>query len=393
MTILASLACVVSSAGISRPAYADILETLQDKFKGIYGTDSYIDPDSQDGQLLATFAKAMDDANAVAVSIYSSFSPATAQGQALSNNVKINGIARAIATKSTAPLRVSGAVGTVIEGGVASDTSGNQWVLPDAVVIPPAGFVDVTATAELDGDIEAPTGTITNIETPTLGWHEVTNPSAASPGAPVESDAGLRFRQSVSVALPSRTVLSGLLGAIYACEGVTQARIYENDTNLADANGIPGHHIAVVVVGGVGTDIATAIMRKKTPGCGTHGTTTVAVNDPGGNPVDIKYFVPTQKTILVEIDVKALTGYVSPTGDTIKEKVAAYISALGIGKKVDHGRLYLPAQLSGGAGSETFEVNAIRLAASPGAPTAADVAIAFNEIAVCAVTNITLTVT
>lgn len=393
MTILSNLACVISDVGISRPSFSDIYETLQDSFKSIYGSDSYIDPDSQDGQLLAVFAKAVDDSNAAAVATYNSFSPATAQGAALSNNVKINGMARSIATKSTAPVRVTGQVGTVITAGIVKDTNGNRWFLPDSVVIPPAGFVDVTATAEFVGAVAAATGSITSIETPSLGWQSVTSTGPAVAGAPVETDAQLRKRQAISVALPSRTVLNGIQGAVAACLGVTQLRLYENDTNLTDSNGLPAHSIAVVALGGVNTDIARAILMKKTPGCFTHGTTSVVVNDPAGNPNTIRYYIPTQKRVIAGITIKALAGYLSTTGDQLKAAVAAYVSALGIGKKVDLGRLYVPAQLYFGAGSDTFEVDALTIAFFGNALTAADLAIAFNEIANLVVSDITLTVT
>lgn len=393
MTILTSLACVITATGISRPSYADILETMQAKFKAIYGTDAYMDPDSQDGQMLAIICKGYDDANAAAVAIYNSFSPATATGDALSKNVKINGISRAVATHSSVNLLLGGTAGTLIEGGVVSDDAGNRWLLPAEVVIGAGGTVTVTATAEEPGDIEALAGTITNIETPVLGWQTVTNSSEAAPGAPVESDATLRKRQAVSVALPSLSIKSGIEGAVRALEGVTQARIYENDTSVADSNGIPGHSIAAVVLGGDSTEIAETLMRKKGPGCGTDGTTSVAVTDPGGNAMTIKFYVPTAKRILVALTIKALSGYVSTTGDEIKAAVAAHINALGIGKKVDLLRIALPAQLHGGAGSETFELDAVSISIHPAAPAAADVAIAFNELAECDVADITLTVT
>lgn len=391
--ILTTLACTLSSTGISRPAYSDIYETLREKFKSIYGSDAYIEPDSQDGQLLATFAKALDDSNAQTVAVYNSFSPATSQGDALSKNVKINGIARAVATKSTIPLRVTGSVGTVISSGIVSDAARQRWMLPASVIIPAAGFIDVTGTAEIAGALEAATGTATNIETPTLGWQSVTNTGPAVVGAPVETDAALRKRQAVSVALPSKSILSGIVGAVSAVAGVTQVRAYENDTNVTDANGIPAHHIALVVQGGVNADIANAVVRKKGPGCGTHGTTSLTVNDPGGIPTLIKWYAPTQKRVIAAITIKALTGYLSTIGDQLKAAVAAYVSGLGIGKRVDLGRLYVPAQLTFGVGSETYEVDAIQIAFFGNALAAADLAIAFNELANLTVADITLTVT
>ena len=393
MAVLTTLACVVDANGIQRPSFADILETLQSRFQSIYGTDAYLDPDSQDGQLLAAFAKAVDDSNATAVAIYNSFSPSTAQADALSRNVKINGLARQIATYSTISLRVTGTAGTIIRDGVASDDNGTTWLLPGEVVIPPAGFIDVTGTASDRGDVISAAGAVTNIETPTLGWQSVISLSEAVPGAPVETDAALRRRQAVSVALPSRTVLSGIKGATLAVAGVTQAEVYENDTNVTDSNGVPAHSIAAVVQGGADADVAEAIMRKKGPGCGTYGTMTIPVMDPSGNPMNISFFKASALRVVAEVTIKALTGYVSTTGDEIKRQMSAYVAAkFGIGKKVDHGKLYLPAQLYGGVGSDTYEVDLIELAEFGGVLVADDVPVAFNEIPDLAVADITITV-
>jgi hypothetical protein len=95
--------------------------------------------------------------------------------------------------------------------------------------------------------------------------------------------------------------------------------------------------------------------------------------------------VSTQQTILVNISLKALTGYTSTIGAEITAAVAAYISALGIGQKVLLTRLYVPAQLAGPIGStfaasagegNTYEITAITIAISPGSPGTSDVTIA-----------------
>ncbi|MCW3543767.1 hypothetical protein K6Y54_38520, partial [Burkholderia cenocepacia] len=103
MTIT-TLAPTIDANGITAPTYADVFAFLQDQLRSIYGADTYLDPDSQDGQMLGVFAKAISDVNSVAIAIYRSFSPATAQGDALSSNVKINGIARKVASYSSADL-------------------------------------------------------------------------------------------------------------------------------------------------------------------------------------------------------------------------------------------------------------------------------------------------
>jgi uncharacterized phage protein gp47/JayE len=382
MTVLTTMACVVTSAGISRPSFADILETLQATFQSIYGSDAYINPDSKDGQLLAAVAKAIDDENSAMVAVYNGFSPATAQGAALSNNVRINGLQRAIATNSTVTMRVSGTVGTVVPAdSIVSDAAGTQWRLPGGT-IPAAGFLDMTATAVEVGALEAAVDTITQIQSPTRGWQAATNITEAVPGAPVESDAALRRRQALSVALPAQTVLEGIAGAVRALPGVTEVKPYENPTNAVDANGLPAHSIAIVVRGGDAAAIGDTIMRKKTPGVATHGNQTVVVPGIFGSTINIKYSIPTPVRIIAEITIKALTGYQVAYADRIKDEVAAYIDALGSGKKVDLGRIYVPAQLGLiDPASATFEVDVVKLARFGNALAVADVPIAYDEVA------------
>jgi hypothetical protein len=60
---LATLACTIDENGISAPSYADILASLQASFQSIYGSDIYIEADSQDGQWLATIAQIINDGN------------------------------------------------------------------------------------------------------------------------------------------------------------------------------------------------------------------------------------------------------------------------------------------------------------------------------------------
>ena len=72
---MTSLAAQVTSTGITAPPYADILASLIASFQSIYGIDSYLGADSQDGQMLAVVAKAINDSNQTAIAVFNSFSP------------------------------------------------------------------------------------------------------------------------------------------------------------------------------------------------------------------------------------------------------------------------------------------------------------------------------
>lgn len=390
---LATLAPQVNSAGISAPPFSDILTSLQASIAAIYGQDVYLGNDTMDGQLLAVFAKAMADGNAAAIAVYNSFSPNTAQGAGLSSIVKINGIARLVPSNSTVLVLIGGSVGITIVNGLVGDSAGNTWALPASVTIPSAGQISVTATCTTPGAIQAAIDTITTINTPTRGWSSVTNTADAAPGATVETDAALRLRQAESVALPALSPIEATLAAVKAVPGVTEAVIYENDTNVTDTNGLPPHSIAVVVEGGDATAIATAIADKKTPGCYTYGTTSVFVTDSAGITHQIRFFIPTDVRISVAVTIKEGTGYTATTGIALRQAITDYINALSIGQLVSIARLYLPAQLNGGAGSDQYELLSLDISAFPASPGPVDVPIPFNAQATCQLSDVALTVT
>lgn len=385
---LSTLAPTISDAGISAVPYPDILESLKASFRSVYGDDAYIDPDSQDGQWLAILAQAIYDSGQAAVAVYNSFRPTGAVGAGLSSIVKINGIARNVATNSTADVTITGQAGTIISAGIVSDANGEKWDLPATVTIPISGEITVTASAQTIGAISASANTITGIATPTRGWQAVTNDDPATVGAPVETDAALRRRQSQAVAAPAQTPLEALYSGLWALDGITDLAIYENDTDTTDGMGIPSHSIWVVIEGGDSTEIAGAIARYKGPGTGTHGNTEVLYSDQNGVPSLIKFDRVALVPITVEVDITAFDGYTTAIGTAIVQAVADYISGDSIGEDVYFARIYTPANSQG----ETYVVTAIRIARDAGSPAAANVVIDPDERAECTIGDITLTV-
>ena len=363
MNPLETLACTIDASGISAPTMNEILQSLIASSRIIFGADTYLEPDSQDYELLATFAQAMHDGNQTAIGVYNGFSPSRAVGAQLSSLVKINGIRRNIASRSTVPVTLLGTVGSIISNGMVSDGT-NDWTLPATVVIPIAGEITVTGTATKDGAITAKAGSVTKIKTPTLGWQSVTNPAEASPGTEIETDAKLRRRQALSTSISAQTPIEAITAKVANVAGVGRYQVYENDTNVNDLNGIPGHSIAVVVEGGDANEVAKAIQSKKNPGTGTHGTTGIIVNDSRGIPSTIRFFNLREVSMSVLCDLAPLTGYVSTTADLIRNAIAAFFTEFPIGQDSYLSKLLGVANLYGSAavdssGKRQFQLDEI----------------------------------
>jgi uncharacterized phage protein gp47/JayE len=390
---LATLAAQVTAAGISAPVFADIVNSDVATYQGIYGDDAVLTPDTQDFQLIATRALAIRDSNDLAIAVYNSFSPLFAQGVGLSVAVQINGIQREVPTNSTVVLVLVGQAGITIPAGIVQDQNNNLWSLPPNIQIPPAGTIQVTATAQQAGAISAGPGQVNIIFTITPGWQSVTNPAAATPGSPVETDAALRARQAQSVALSAETPLSTILSAAANSGGIARFAIYENQTRQTDVNGVPGNSVAVVVEGGNVTAVATAIESKKSPGTGTFGTTSIPILDPAGIPVTINFFEMTEVPIFAAITIQPLTGFVAANGTAAVNAAVAFISGLDIGEEVFYNWVLGAAGLVGTPAGLTFVIVAMTLGTSPSSLSVANIPIAFNAGAQCSAANITLTIT
>ena len=364
MVDLPNLAATVDVNGISAPPYTVILATLQDAFRSIFGADVAIDPDTQDGQLIAIFSKALSNANDAAIATYNAYAPSTATGAALSSNVKINGISRKIPTNSAAIVRLRGQAGTQIVGGVVRDSIYQlQWVLPASVIIPYSGEIDVTALCATAGAFTVGIGQINQIVTPVPGWQTVSNEVAPStPGAPVETDAELRRRQAMSVAIAARSVLDGIVGAVWSLQGVHRVKGYENPTNAVQpGTGLPPHSLALVAQGGDVGQICSTIALTKTPGSATTGDVVQTILDPYGIPNIIRYWQLILVPLTVQITVTPLAGFVSSTSTLIRQAVVEFVNRVDIGETSFHNRLFAPANLSGDAATDATGISQAQL--------------------------------
>lgn len=385
---------VISATGISAPTFAQIYSYLQGQYYAIFGSDALITPDTQDGQLLAVFAQAISDANAACVAVYNSFSPATAQGTGLSSNVQINGLSRLVPSFSTAQAVISGTPNTPIVNGQAVDSSNNVWALPGLVTIGPGGTVAVTVTCATAGAITLGVNSL-QINTPTFGWTGITN-AAAAVGAPAETDAALRVRQAVSVALPSVTVFEGIVASIQQVQGVTRVKGYENNASsgLALPGGVvlPANNLDFVVEGGLAAAVAQAIFLKITPGiptwnaAGAANNVSTVVADANGSTRLVNFQTALEAALTVAVTVHPLAGWAASTIALIKSAVAAYLNVLPIGGNIAYFSMIPVISLPNTPQAGTFEVVSLTLNGA-----GVDVQLAFSSAVSGALSPVTVT--
>lgn len=392
---LPTLAPVVTGTGISAPSYNDVYLSLVASFQAIYGSDIYILPDSQDGQWLGVLAQAIYDSGQAAVKVFQNFSPTFAQGVGLSSLVKLTGITRAVPTNSTATVSIGGHANATIVDGVVADDAGNLWNLPSSVTIPGGGTIDVTATAQAPGAIGAITGAIHVINNPQLGWQTVTNAAAATPGAPVETDATLRVRQYKSTAISALGIRESIFAIVSNLTGVTSVTVHDNDTGATDADGVPAHSIAVIVGGGTIQSIVDAIGENKPPGAQTYGTTSGVYTDQYGLTTPINFYILAEVPIYYAVTIQPLDGFDSVnTPGLIQKALASFTNQLDIGEDVYFSQAMSAAGLPDATGrpNNTFYITSFFLGTTPAPTLTANLVIAFNAQAQGIAANASITV-
>ena len=378
---MAYTAPYIDDAGLHIPTYADIRDDLVEQFKSIYGQDIYLENDSQDYQMISVFTLKTYDTMQLLQIVYNNHSPKTAVGTGLDSLVKLNGIRRKEASHSTCEVTLTGTAGTSIAASVVEDESGNQWTLPENIVLLDSAM-QVTATCVPLGAIEAAAGTINKIVNPQKGWTAVTNNDAAIPGRPVETDEQLRYRQMLSVAIPSQNMLDSTIAGLASVVGVTRYKVYDNDTNETDTNGIPGHSIAAIVEGGTDAEIAKQIYLRKGPGGGTFGEIATTYINSDGLQTIVRFSRPTYVPININVQLKPGKSYTSSVAATLKSNIDKYINSLDIGYNVTiTGILTAVSAAVTNATLPNFSLSGITINKEGETPGVMDVAIAYNEVA------------
>lgn len=390
---MAYTAPTITEAGLSIPTYEDILTDMIEQMRTIYGQDIYLENDSQDYQMLSIFASKANDIMQLLQMVYNNRSPSTAIGAGLASIVKLNGITVKSKSYSTCTVVLTGDAATQVNNGVIEDITGYQWALPETVTIGSGGTVSVTATCQVAGPVVANIGDINKIVTPTYGWDSVNNLVAAVPGQNVETDSALRARQSVSVSLPSLSVLESLKSAIDVIPSVIRSRVYENDTNETNEAGINAHSIAAVVDGGSDSEVANVIFKKKGPGSYTQGTTEIDVTDAFNEINTIRFYRPTPVDVDAVINIKSLVGYTDQTTTDIKTKVSDFLNSFRIGDNVPVSSLWGAALMAmTSLANPSFSITSLTAAKHGETQGTEDIVIAFNEAARGNVNYITVNV-
>ena len=179
---------------------------------------------------------------------------------------------------------------------------------------------------------------------------------------PGEDDATVRKKISDSMSGRGAGSLDAIMAAVKSCLWVRDAKVYENDTDATDANGIPAHSIAAVIYGGNGPAVAQAIFETKAPGVGTYGSAYEDIQDAVGNTHRIYYSRTVTARTFIYMTIRRLPGFEeSAVTEAVTAAVTDYVNnQLGVGESLQIPVLYAVAYGADPELSRTFAVQDIQ---------------------------------
>jgi uncharacterized phage protein gp47/JayE len=332
----------LTSAGYIPERLDAILVALDQGFRAIYGDDINTDPDTPDGQMIGLIGQIKADLEELGEAIYRALDPDHAGGAWLEQRAAYAGILRRQASYSyLRRVQLTLAAGaTVAAGSLVEDDAKIRWQLVTAVTGGPGETVRADFRSVDKGRFELGAGVSLEIVTKTLGWTAAQTTEAGEPGTEEESDPELRARFFRSRARGAQNSPDGIEANIGQLPDVREVICLENDTDIVDEDGVPGHSINVIVDGGNDEAIAKVIFERKTGGTGMLGDVLVNVIDKRGRTRPIRFDRPAPVDCAAYIEVERNADYTAVDTDAIKAAIIA--TGFGTGQDVQRSRLYTP---------------------------------------------------
>lgn len=354
----------LTAAGPVLPAETNILNGVLNDMNAAFGGDLVItnadgSPNLQtpQGQLASSLAAIIGDKNTQIAAVINNIDPDTAADRWQDAIGRIYFLDRLPATSTTVVVTCVGLAGTAIPvGAQVVDASGNIYGCTGAGTIPAGGSIDLEFAAQDTGPIVLASGGITGIYKAIPGWDTATNANAGVTGSNVESRADFEYRRKQSVALNAAGSLPSIYANVFAADNVTDVYVTENTTSNPVVNGsvtLPPHSLYVAAVGGLDSDVAAAIWKKKPPGADYCGNTSGTVTDTSGYALPyptytVKFQRPPAQPVYFNINIANTSGLPADIVTQIKNAIVSAFAGgdngprVRIGATVYASRFYAP---------------------------------------------------
>ena len=259
----------ITETGLVIERLNEIYARLVTSFKGIYGQDINLEPDTPDGQMVGIFSQSLADINEVIAVVFQMLDPYQATGAWLEQRALYAGIVRRGAEYSyiNNVVVLGTRLTSIAKGAVLVDANRVRWVTLSDITLDGNGSAQVNLRSESLGAFSLGADQQLTFETIYAGVDRATTTEAAKEGAEEETDPDFLHRFMMSHAINNEDDREGIQAALLNVADVRKVLVLENETGQMDADtGVPAHSVNAIVVGGTDEDIALTLLKKKKGG-------------------------------------------------------------------------------------------------------------------------------
>lgn len=380
----------IDETGVIVPDTATVQTEVEDEYRAVFGQDLVVTANTPQGVLITAEVTARANVLRNNAAVANQINPNLAGGVFLDAIWALTGGQRIAADYSVIPgVHLLGLAGTVVPAGSqASLSDGTLFASVAAVTLDEGGNGYVDFQAVEAGPIAANVGALTQIVTAVLGWDQVTNPTAATPGRSEESDLASRQRRKNTLSLQNVALPDAITSALYDTLNVRSLTFRENYTSAdATIDGIflLAHSVWACVDGGTDADVAAALLAHKSLGANWNGAVTVNLVDPAsGQTYPVKFDRPTDIPVKARVTVRNLSA-LTDVPAAVRAAIVDYAAGLQDGEPgFVVGASVSSFELAGAVNRQAPGIYVQNCEISLVSPTSwlvGEIAIALNEIA------------
>lgn len=316
----------VTPEGFRLKTVRDSLGEIEASQKAEISTTIDLTPESPDGQRNGIAAR-QDAASWEALQVvYDALDPDKAEDAQLVNICKLSGtIPRGLTASEVncSCLLDTGAVLTPDVHFANVEGKGDVlWTPVASFTAPSTGTFTVRFRCTVLGAVAANAGTLTVIAAGTAGWNGITNPLDAKRGRAADTNETLRARREAELAAGGSGSVAGIRADVLRLEDedgvrvIDSCRVFENDGDSVDVNGLPPRSVEVVLVDlpvQENDTIAQALFEIVDGGMKTVGNTSGVALDENGKPHTRFFSRPVDRNVWLIYDLETSAEY---AGDT-----------------------------------------------------------------------------
>lgn len=323
----------VNNGNIITVDTSNIITDVQNEYISVFGDNLNLDPSTPQGRLIEIEANSRKEILNLCVMVANQININYATGQGLDALGSLFGRSRKVAVSTQTLCDLTGTPNTIIPAGSQAKTSvGDIFYTPNNITLNDNGNATAYFYSEVAGDIPCEINTLTEIVTQIVGWDSINNPSAPIVGSNQESDQSFKNRISNS-RYTGIGLVEDIKSELSSIDNVVSYFVYNNGSKQSiniDGLTVDANSVLVIVQGGNDNDIAEALFKTVSGGCGytalSNQSTVINISDSIGS-ITVQYPITFNRPQYIDIVCKITVGNNNYTGSNLTDDVKNAILA------------------------------------------------------------------